>query len=78
MTDLSQLAKSLTKAQREALVSWKWRKWVAIRADVLPLIPTGLVDVRRFPNRADGIRKASLNRDGLALRAHLKGQSDEG
>lgn len=64
MTDLSQLAKSLTKAQREAVL----------------LAMFGYFD----PNTVKSLRRrglasaCKLTELGEALRAHLKGQSDEG
>lgn len=72
-----QIARGLTKAQWEALSAWKWKSWIAIRNDIAPLIPTGLLDIWRFPMRADGTRKARLNRFGLAVRAELKRIADE-
>lgn len=72
-----QIAKGLTKAQREALFGWKWKGWVAIRSDIIPLMPTGLVDVQRFPMRVSGTRKLRLNAIGLAVRAELERNSHD-
>ena len=77
MTDAAKIARGLTKAQREALLAWKWKSWVAIRSDITPLIPTGLLDIRRFPLRIYGTRKAMLNGEGLAVRAELERIADE-
>jgi hypothetical protein len=70
MTDLSQLAKSLTAAQREVLVEGRGLKSV-----FASLVHIGLCTISR-PDRASYI--ADYTPLGLALRAHLKGQSDEG
>lgn len=69
MTDLDKLAKSLTKAQREAILNGLRREWRTIEA----LIRRHLVSVRTcFPD-GNGLPLTPL---GLALRNHLKGQND--
>lgn len=72
-----EIARGLTKAQREALLGWRWKGWVAIRSDILPLVSTGLVDVWRFPMRQNETRKARLNETGLSVRAELERIADE-
>lgn len=71
MTTLSQLAKSLTAAQREAVRTGHCSHEVAVSSKVEPL---WFAIEKLTPTEF----RIALNRDGLALRAHLKGQTDEG
>ena len=87
MTDLSQLAKSLTKAQYTAL--WNlgargsdWQPaphdgWRRAGHACASLVRLGLAEHAPIGTRYSDATAYRLNADGLALRAHLKGQSDE-
>jgi hypothetical protein len=67
MTDLSQLAKSLTKAQHHFIVHGYYRNLEGSYQVDAALVRKGIHD--------GWMRLTPL---GEALRAHLKGQSDEG
>lgn len=70
MTDLDKLAKSLTKAQRDAVLNSFRCEWRTIQA----LRKRGIVVIRTcFPD-GNGLPFTPL---GLALRNHLKGQNDD-
>lgn len=78
MTDLSQLAKSLTKAQREAVMdaedmmsSHGGYPFLTVRHTGAPWPHPGMAEFLT-------LKTDRLTPLGLALRAHLKGQSDEG
>lgn len=70
MIDLDKLAKSLTKAQREAMMASHWSARQG--ADLQKL---GLTYWGTGPH---GRPMVKFRQVGLALCAHLKGQSDEG
>ena len=79
MTDtLSQLAKSLTEAQREAVLSASptiggaMQVWHCHRGTIKSVHKKGLCSEPNYRNCATELPL------GAALRAHLKGQSDEG
>ena len=74
MTDLDRLAKSLTKAQREAILSAAMKPGSILRevdsmmVQAVFTMPTGIVIIKD--------NSPILTSLGLALRNHLKGQND--
>lgn len=70
MTDLSQLAKSLTKAQREAIATGHCTHEIAVSAEVEPL---WFAITKHAPNDFG----LALTSTGLAVRAELERIADD-
>ncbi len=76
VTDLSQLAKSLTNAQRARMTQYRFTPTVCETREAP--VPNGLArkGLVEFKHKAGGRGDWALTPLGEALRAHLKGQSD--